>query len=400
MFDKTLWLNKIYGTYHIKIKFDELIYRNQKFNNHALNFHLKKGFLQLKDSQFNSDDDNFNVDFAINLAQDKPSIDLKISGEKMSINNTRDKQNSQNLSNDFIDNFYKLASLEVFNGKLDINLNNLQFYQDKLTNFKATANMQDGQIIFTNLTSDLHQGNFEFKGDINMKLNKVISGTFSCKTCNLESIMKNYFQINNISGISNIEGNIISVANNKKEFFKNTSLQIAINTNSPQISGYGLTDLINNITNKKNSIKNPEQILENIQNATKYKQASGFISIADGNTGNFSFKLQQTGLNSVFSGKINTNNKTIHGLLNSIFLIENNQKNTPINIVTSIAGKIDDLTYLSNLNQARQYIGLEKINKDILEAKFNQKLEEKQKQQNRIDILNSTEKSVLLETQL
>ena len=34
--------------------------------------------------------------------------------------------------------------------------------------------------------------------------------------------------------------------------------------------------------------------LENKQAITKYKQASGFISIADGDNGNFSFKLQES----------------------------------------------------------------------------------------------------------
>ncbi|NBR95049.1 MAG: hypothetical protein EBT55_01905 [Proteobacteria bacterium] len=397
MFDKTLWLNKISGDYNIKLKFDELIYRNQKFNNQSFDFSFKKGFLQLNNSQFNNDENNFNAELALNLAKDKPTIDLKISGEKMSINSTANKDNTKNLNYDFVDNFYKLASLEGFNGQLNINLNNLQFYQDKLSNLKATATMQDGQIIFTNLTSNLHQGNFEFKGDINMKLNKIISGTFSCKSCYLDSITKHYFQINNISGITNIEGNIISVASKKQEVFQNTALQIAINSNSPQIAGYGLSDLINTMVNKKSTLKNPEQILENQQAITKYKQASGFISIIDGNTGNFSFKLQETGLNSVFSGKINTNKGTINGSLNSIFLIDNNQKNMPINIITNIAGKINDFSYISNLNQVRQYLGLEKISKEILETKFNQQFTEKQQQQNRIDILNSTEKSVILE---
>jgi hypothetical protein len=175
-------------------------------------------------------------------------------------------------------------------------------------------------------------------------------------------------------------------------------LQIAINTNSPQISGYGLTDLINDISNKKSSVKNPEQILENKQSITKYKQASGFISIADGNNGKFSFKLQQNGLNSVFSGKINTNQNNINASLNSIFLAENNQKNIPINIITNISGSINDPVYISNSNQVRQYLGLEKINKELLEQKFNQQLEEKQKQQDRINLLNTNKKSFLIET--
>lgn len=398
MFDKTLWLNKIYGDYYVKLQFDELIYRDQKFNNQILNFHLNKGSLKLQDTNFDSDDNNFNTEFAINLIQDKPNITLKISGEKMSVNNVDHKNNPQNLSYDFLDNFYKLASLEGFDGKLDINLKNLQFYRDTLTNVNAKATMQDGQIIFTNLNTNLHQGNFEFKGSINLKLNKIISGVFSCKSCYLDSIMKNYFQVNNISGISNIEGNIVSVANNKQEVFKNTNLQIAVNANSPQITGYGLVDLINSIASKKSSVKNPEQILENKQFFTKYKQASGFISITDGDNGKFSFKLQQNGLNSVFSGKINTNQNNINASLNSIFLAENNQKNIPINIVTNIAGLIKDPVYISNSNQVRQYLGLEKINKEILEQKFNQQLEEKQKQQNRLNLLNTNNKSLLIET--
>ena len=397
MFDKTLWLNQIYGDYYVKLQFDELIYRDQKFNNQILNFHLNKGSLKLQDTNFNSDDNNFNTEFAINLIQDKPNITLKISGEKMSVNNVGHKNNPQNLSYDFLDNFYKLASLEGFDGKLDINLKNLQFYRDTLTNVNAKATMQDGQIIFTNLNTNLHQGNFEFKGSINLKLNKIISGVFSCKSCYLDSIMKHYFQVNNISGISNIEGNIISVANNKQEVFKNTNLQIAVNANSPQIAGYGLMDLINSIANKKSSVKNPEQILENKQFFTKYKQASGFISITDGDNGKFSFKLQQNGLNSVFSGKINTNQNNINASLNSIFLAENNQKNIPINIVTNISGLINDPVYISNSNQVRQYLGLEKINKDFLEQKFNQQLEEKQKQQNRLNLVNTNNKSLLIE---
>jgi hypothetical protein len=63
--------------------------------------------------------------------------------------------------------------------------------------------------------------------------------------------------------------------------------------------------------------------------------------------------------------------------LNTIFLSGSKEKKIPINIATNVVGFFDDVGYVSNLNQARQYLGLERINNQDLNNKLLTQSEEK-----------------------
>jgi len=397
LFDKLLWLNNIDGNYNIKLKFDELVYKTEKFNNQTTELNFGRGFFKIQTNNNNSYDDIFNLDFAVDLINKVPTVSLKLTGESLAINAAPETDaSSQNMSADFITNFYKLSSLQGLNGSIDIDLKKLKFYQDNLQNIDIKATIQDGEFIFTKFNSDIHGGKFVFNGNANIKFNKIISGSFSCKSCSIDSVGKNYFGANNLSGLANIEGSIVSVAKDKKEALSNTALQISFNINSPTIKGYGLTSLIDNLV-AKNALADPENIMHNKEAITKYSQASGTISIKDGQNGSYSCKLQSAGINSVFTGKIKVQHNFIEGAINSIFLLANNQKPIPINVVTNIIGRIDDVAFVSNLNQVRQYLGLEKISTQLLSDNFAKQFEQKQQQYQRMSIINGNNMSTIID---
>jgi NDP-sugar pyrophosphorylase family protein len=82
-------------------------------------------------------------------------------------------------------------------------------------------------------------------------------------------------------------------------------------------------------------------------------------------------------MNSIFSGIIFLKDESINGTLNTIFLSGSSDKKIPINIATNVVGFFDDVGYVSNLNQARQFLGLERINNQELNTKLLAQSEEK-----------------------
>lgn len=112
---------------------------------------------------------------------------------------------------------------------------------------------------------------------------------------------------------------------------------------------------------------------------------------------NFSISLNAPAINSIFSGIIFLQDETINGTINTIFLTSSTQKPIPINIATNVVGYFDDVAFVSNLNQARQYLGLERINNQELNNKLAIKSEEikntkKNNLQNQKIVKNKTRK--------
>jgi len=392
--DKILWLNQIFSNYNLKFYFDKLIYDDEIFENQEIKINFGPGYIKIPNNKFKSQNNNFDLSFSVEVADKKQQFDLELKAEKLKIDFQKDYMHEEiPVTKTIFDRFFQMPSLQGFDGKIELLAKDLTIGKIKINNFKYL-------IPVSNLTSpaklemDIFDGKFEFKGVNDLKYNKIINGNFTCKSCNINKIFQGFYGIENWGGIANISGNIVGVGKSVYEFKNKLISEISLAISAPSVKGYGLNEFIKKIYDRKKTaedIKNPEEILHNKEGYTQFMQGKGFINLKGEKNSNFSISLKSTGVNSVFSGIIFMNEESINGTINTIFLAPNNQKQIPINIATNVTGYIDDVALVSNINQARQYLGLEKIEKTELDNILLAKTAEK-KQAKKEKIFNKTKK--------
>ena len=108
-------------------------------------------------------------------------------------------------------------------------------------------------------------------------------------------------------------------------------------------------------------LQNPEKILLNPDSKTVFQQASGTIQINGEREGRMRANITAPAINGILSGTIDIPNNNIDALFNTIFLTGSRQKQTPINIATNLKGNMKSISQSTNLDQAKQYLGLIKV---------------------------------------
>jgi len=381
LFDKLLWLNEVYSDFDLKIKFDKLIYDGVEYIDQELSMLIGRGFIKFPKTQFKSDSNIFNLEFNVDISDKNQIANFLINANKIKIK-YRDENidNIKNYRRNIFDKFFELPSLQGFSG--DINLSAQQlFLDDKLIqDFEYKNSFKNSVFGQSKISMKIYDGVLEFKGLNDIKYNKIINGNFSCKACDLNKIFNDLYHVNSISGIANISGNLVSIGKTSNEFIDNLNSEISLAISSPKIQGYGLTDLVKKMLAIKSNaleLSQPEKIIENKDSSTQYLQGKGFINIKGEKNSNFSISLNAPAINSIFSGMLFLKEKSLNGTLNTIFISGTKEKQIPINIATNVVGFFDDTAQVSNLNQARQYLGLDRINNEELNKLLKTKTEEK-----------------------
>jgi hypothetical protein len=381
LFDKLLWLNQIYSNYSIKLKFDKLIYADQEFKDQNINLDFGQGYLKIPKTHFDSTKNIFDFEFNVDISDKNQITNLKLNADKLKLKlKTDDDPVLRIRGSSLFDKFYKLPSLQGFSGDIDLTANEIILDDKLISNFDYKNSFKNGVFGQSKLTMQIYDGTFEYKGLCDIKYNKIINGLFSCKSCNINKILNDFYNVKAINGITNLSGNIVSIAKSVNEFKSNLNSEINLAISAPKIDGYGLNDLVKKMFSVKtfaSELAEPEKILENKELSSQFVQGKGFINLKGAKNSNFSLSLSGPAINSVFSGIIFLNDETINGTLNTIFLSGTLEKKIPINIATNVFGFFDDVGHVSNLNQARQYLGLERINNQELNTKLLTQSEEK-----------------------
>jgi hypothetical protein len=394
LFDKLLWLNQVYSNYSIKLKFDKLIYADQEFKNQNINLDFGQGYIKVPKTHFDSEKNIFDFEFNVDISDKNQVTNLKLNADKLKLKlKDEDDPLTKVRGLSLFDKFYKLPSLQGFTGAIDLTANEITLDDKLISNFDYKNSFKNGVFGQSKLTMQIYDGTFEYKGLSDIKYNKIINGLFSCKSCNVNKILNDFYNVKAINGITNLSGNIVSIAKSVDEFKNNLNSEINIAISAPKIDGYGLNELVKKMFSVKkfaNELADPEKILENKELSTQFVQGKGFVNLKGAKNSNFSVSLSGPAINSVFSGIIFLNDESINGTLNTIFLSGTLEKKIPINIATNIFGFFDDVGHVSNLNQARQYLGLERINNQELNAKLLTKSEEKKVTKKNRDIAKKT----------
>ncbi|MFM7620899.1 MAG: hypothetical protein ACKO47_04765 [Alphaproteobacteria bacterium] len=417
---KSLWLNNISSINQISLNFNRLIFNNEEFLNQKFEIGFNRGFMSIDNLHLISDKTDLNLNLLFDIADKTPNINLKMYGGKINLfnNNNLDKKNEEtpntnqennkdaeknasydlaNLSkifknqNDqpqsFFDKFYDIPSLETFNGIIDINIGKINTNTKTIDKFILKGNIKNGTIESVNINYNDYNGTIDFKGILDIKGNKIINGLVNLKNINIQPLLNETMKIDNISGIANINGSILSVANSKKEFFKDLKSEIKFSIVQPVIKNLGLNDLVKKMFNPKlyqSELQEPEKIIFNPNLQTIYNQARGNLNFKNSHTAKLRFELNGNALNSIVTGDFNSLEKQFDLLYNSVFLTGNSQKPVPLNLAFKMKGSAHEFSTSANTNQIRKYLGLQNQNFQTKFSKKNSTSNEDSNSQNNI----------------
>ncbi len=365
---KLLWLNDISSNSSIDLGFDKLIYKKEEFPNQSLKLRLGRGYLEISDLNLKSENTDLTANISVDISDKKQKFDITVNANNFHYDTLQQEAPlafgdniTKSQKQNFFDQFFSLPSLEGFDGKISLNFKKLKIDDVEISKVILEGRLKDGNINVINLSSSIYGGTLDYKGLIGIKLNKTINGNLTFDNVSLQPLLSDIFGIQNVAGIANISANVTSVASSRSEFAKSLRSEIKFNANAPTIMEYGLNDLVKKMFAPQiyaNDLRNPEQILINSQAQTVFKQSDGTIQINGGKDGKLRANITAPAVNGILSGAINLENNTLDLLFNTIFLTGNSQKQTPINIATNIKGPINNLAQSTNLDQARQYLGL------------------------------------------
>ncbi|MES2961842.1 MAG: AsmA family protein [Pseudomonadota bacterium] len=364
---KLLWLNNISSNNALNLRFDKLSYKGEEFFDQSVKLRFGRGYIEVADLNLKSDKTKMNASLAIDISDKIPKFDMNVVADNFHYETLQknispaDKNSDKAPNKNFFDQFYALPSLEGFSGKIKLSFDKLNLDNVEIKNFKLVGKLKDGDLDDSEFSCDLYEGKVTYKGLVGIKMNKTINGNLQFNNASLRPLLSDSLGINNVSGIANISASITALASKKEDFTKELTTEIKFNANSPTVEGYGLNELVKKMFNPENnraSLNDPEKVLINPNSSTTFKQASGTIQVTNGKEGKLRISVTAPAVNGIISGSVNLVTNSADVLFNAIFLTGSRQKQTPINIATNLKGNIGALSQSTNMDQARQYLGL------------------------------------------
>ncbi len=378
---KLLWLNDITTVSEISLNFDNLIYKGEEFSeNAAVKIAFGQGYLNIKDLNIKSDKSAMQGSLSLDISDQNPVFNLQFFANSFFYDSSKivTKQNieetleseplkeGKEIKYNVADQFLSLPSLEGFAGAINMAINYLKLDDVEIQKAKLNGKLKDGSIADSEVDCEIYGSIFKYRGMIGLRGEKIINGNITMNNVALEKLLPDLVGIKNISGNTNISASMTAIGAKKSDFIKSLISEIKFSTATPIIQRYGLSDLVNKLfyyNSYRKELLNPEQILSNPASKSIFKQANGTISFDKEKGGKILINVIGTTANSVLSGKIDLNNKTIDATNNIIFITGSRQKQIPITVASAIKGDIANAQVSSNLDQVRQYLGLPTFNK-------------------------------------
>lgn len=362
---KMLWLNDIISNVDVNMAFDKMKYGEEDFIDQKMHLKFGRGYVQIEGLKLNSVDTNLSADMSIDISDQSPKFTLNIVGENFHYEDQDRNQEDEKLKlkPKLFERFFDLPSLSGFNGNINVSLDNFNFNHREIKNLKFQSSLILGSMRNAVFSCETYNGNIDYTGLIGIGLDKNISGNITIKNAEIQEMLDDLIGIRSVSGITNISANISSSGDKIAVFKKNLTSQIKFTTNSPKIKGFGLDNLAKKMFSPAqniNELRQPETIILDPEAITIFNKATGSIKIEKG-IGKVSANLSGVITNAVLSGNVDITNDSANLLFNTIFLTGTRKKPVPINIASSIGGKFNALTQNLNLNQVRQYFGLENL---------------------------------------
>ncbi len=362
---KLLWLNDITSSADLDLTFDKMIYGGEEFSNQKLRLKFGRGYIQIDNLELQSPLTELKADMLVDISEKSPQFTLNVNANNFHYEEVKESEEylSKSSSPDIIDRFFDLPSLDSFNGNINLNFANFNLNNRPIKNLKFQGRLISGNIKNSVLSSEVYGGTFDYTGVIGLGLNKIISGNITIKQALLQDLLSDFLGVNNLSGIANISASINSSAAKKGAFKENLNSEIKFNVNTPSIKGYGLDNLVKKMfapQQNTNDLREPEKVILDSEAVTLFKKSAGSVKITNG-VGKLSANISGSLVNAVLTGSVDIPKNNTNLLFNAIFLTGTRKKPVPINIASNIGGNFNSLNQSLNIDQVRQYFGLEKL---------------------------------------
>lgn len=348
---KLLWLNSVSSSSDIALSFDNLVYGQNSFINQGFKIKIGQGTLKIYDVNLSSE----NIDLKGSIEADiskSPILNININSDNFQVIDDTNKS--------LLDGFLALPGIDEFNGKLNINIKNLNFNNWQANDISIKGPIGFGIIDFADFTLKYHGGEVKYKGSAIVKDQKIINGSLEFVGINGGEVLSDLLGIKNIKGTTNISAIVNSVATNRVEFLRNLDAEGQFIGKEITVDGFGIYDLAYKMARPKNfaeELKNPENILYGPNSKpTVLTDISGAFAIKKGNKDQFSIKTANVGINGVVSGEFDVENQSLNASANFIFISGTRQTQVPINVATNFIGKSGALERTNNFNQVTEYL--------------------------------------------
>ncbi|MFT6331950.1 MAG: hypothetical protein ACJAW3_000272 [Lentimonas sp.] len=351
LLNKLIWLETSDLSQDINLKFNRITFDGKTHNNQDFTLKTDSKYLNISSSSLG------NIEITTDL---RPKISINIEANNLEFN--QDQHLGQK--------FFKLPSLNNFDGEININIGNLQIGKWRARNLQISSPIEDGIAELETFKFNSNQfiaskgkvgfGEAKFDGTVILKSLKTVNGSFEFRQGDIKDILLPLMNIENISGISNVSAIVNSSGESAKEFLRNLSIQAKFLGSNIKIEGFGIYDLafkLARIDQYLDDFRSANKILFKQDSASVFKDVSGDILIKKDANDKFQIKAKNTGISTVSSGEFEIGSQMLSGSSNIIFLTGNRKKQVPINIGVNFSGKATDLKTSSNLKQIEQYLG-------------------------------------------
>ena len=347
MIEKLFWLNTINSRHDINLIVDRLIYQKNDFGNQALKIKFGQGYLGINDVDLHLLEFDMKGNFDIDIRNNNPRLNLNIISK-----------NWQYESEELWNKFFNLASLERFDGKIDVKIDNFKLNDWQGENILIGGKMKNGIINFDDFSLKIYGGDVKYRGSAVLKNNKSVNGSLEMLKIDNAQFLSHILGIKNVFGISNISAIVNSGGMDQRGFLENFSGKAKFVSGNIVIDGFGIDDLAMKMAQPIENFSrliDPDNILYAEDAKSFFVDASGAVELSKGGDGKFNIKSSNVGINGVIYGGIKKglfNNSSA----NFIFISGTRQAPIPINLAVNFTGKSGEIQHNTNYGQIEQYL--------------------------------------------
>jgi uncharacterized protein involved in outer membrane biogenesis len=301
------WLRAVSSDVTLGFNVNKLNYQKNLWQDFSGYFIISAGIFKIEDLTINNTNNAFTMNALLDARSLTPKLNIDLTGNALTISNP-------SLS---VDNKIKLFPLDLFDGKINLNLNKLTLGSLSALKVESNISMQNQLVQIDNLQAEVFDGSFNTQGSASIA-NPSVALSFTFANVTAAKLLAYFPYINNISGLLSLSGSIASSGNTSstKEWLSNTQAAISLTAGNINIAGFDLNALVRAYATGNNADKvDLTSDLTSFLSAgsSRFNNASGNFTISQG-----LLQMQNLNFNSdLLSGAFTGNMDLISGLCNS-----------------------------------------------------------------------------------
>ena len=349
-----LWLRDIFSKTSFNFSLKNLINNGTTFSKINISGLLENRYLEIADSSFLSDKNQFNLTSKISLKEEIPNANITINAEKISFNSIK----SSKWSNDLL----KIPNFNNLNFSINSNIKTLTYKNIQLLNNIYNIEIDNNIASIKNFAGEFgKKGKYNIEGEMILEGLPTLNISYSIKKAKLQTISSLILNNQKISANINIAGKLKTFGNTPTVMIKQLDSYNKIAMSNIIIKRLALSNLTTKIT-KLQKEPNLKFNLENelLEGKTRFRSYEGEIKINKGTAILNNIQLKNNNVNSASSGTINFYNKSVK--INSIFSFnifykaKTKIKKNLVRITHQLEGNFTEQKGIYNINELKYNI--------------------------------------------